>query len=607
MKKIFYLIFATLLGLVSCTINNNGPEVPGQEDGKVTVLMKVTLPEVLVVSKSSDMASTPLIDNLYVATFGTDHYLNDYVKAIPCNADWTPRTDYLVTDNVFYFKVTLTATTSKRYVHVFANGPASLDYNNTEDEIMKSLTTKNPAGSYWTYLVLNNGTAVIDEHGNADVNEDTERQFANLKLIRNFARVTLDAKNVSNFTLTGYQVFNGPKEGAIVAWSSKAAGSVDPSNSGYFKEYGNYFDIETLLKNYSPFITDNTEIDTTAPASTDRFTDPEDKYIYERPDSTSNRPYIIMQGRFQGDSQDTFYKLEFVDPDGNHLPILRNYEYEVHLSAVPKSGASTPDIAQVSNANVSSMTTTANLTDLADGTSRIYVQWLDKTYLSAGTQSFQYMYLPDARVSTSKKATLQILEGAGEAIDGETEDDAFLSHTGPDSNGWWTVTFKTTAAGDEEKVTKFRVTGQTNTTPPQKLYRDITVHVLPKQDWDSDISVTSTGANVGQTVTVTMTLPDNLPSSIFPIEIKFEDSNHVLNPNDTSMPALIGSSIAGSTSTSFQFVKSINYLGDDGYVNNKEVTCVFKRVKTGGSTLYFQNEYFDPEIGSVSIPAGAQN
>ena len=164
MKKIIYILFAALIGAVSCTIN--GPEVPQPQDGKVTIMMKVTFPEVLVSTKGTDMADTPNIDNIYVATFGTNHYLNDYVKAVPCDSYGNPTTSYgdLQNDTDFFFKVTLSATTSKRYVHVFANAPSSIDFG-YEDDIMKTLTTEGNVGSYWTYIVLPHGTATIDDKG----------------------------------------------------------------------------------------------------------------------------------------------------------------------------------------------------------------------------------------------------------------------------------------------------------------------------------------------------------------------------------------------------------------------------------------------------------
>ena len=198
---------------------------------------------------------------------------------------------------------------------------------------------------------------------------------------------------------------------------------------------------------------------------------------------------------------------------GNYLPIFRNYEYEVILTSVAKSGVADPTQAKPSNANVSSMTETANLADLADGVSRIYVEWLDQTYMGAGTQTFHYMYLQDAaNDDVSTQATLSIVSGEGQAITGN------LTQSGPETSGgfkgWHTVTFTTAAAGTSEKKTVFRVTGQTE--DGQKLYRDIAIHVIPVQIWTTP-TVSSAGSAIDAKVTVTITLPTGLPSSIFPL------------------------------------------------------------------------------------------
>lgn len=319
----------------------------------------------------------------------------------------------------------------------------------------------------------------------------------------------------------------------------------------------------------------------------------------------------MIQGRFTGDANDTFYRLDFVDRDGNYLPIFRNYEYKITLTKIAKSGSPTPVNVRPSNANVSSLEETQNLTDLADGTSRIYVEWLDQAYMGAGDRTFRYLYLPDASTTTSQQATLKIVSGAGSAIanntyEGSTPEAKSFTQTGPDTNGWYTVHFKTTAAPTSgEKTTVFTVTGEND--DHQKLYRTVTVHVLPVQSWGNP-SVSSSGSNVGAEVTVTFTLPAGLPSSIFPLEIEFEDNQKNLNPLGTDMPAKVGSSIVpGQTNTSYQFVKSVSYLetetgAHDGYTDTRTLVCRFKRISTGSTRLYFKNPYF---YDTDTVPVGS--
>lgn len=601
MKKIIYILFAALLGAVSCTVK--GPDVPQpQNDGTVTLMMHVNFPEVLVDTKATTMAETPNIDNIYVAVFGGNHYLNEYVKAVPCDSDGNKKDSYgtLANDTDFYFKVTLSATTSKRFVHVFANGPSSIDFD-YEDDIMKTLTTEGTVGSYWTYLVLPHGTASIANDGTPSTLPEADSLFRNLKLIRNFARVTLN-EIADNFELTGYQVYNTPTHGSVAVWSSYAEDQLDTANTGYFRDYYQ-MSFDSLMVHYDGFMP-NDEISSDAPTATTTYSDSNDKFVYERPLASSNRPYIMMQGRFLGDTTDTFYKLEFVDPDGNYLPLYRNHEYTLTISKVARSGAADPTQAKVANANVSAMAEAQDLTDISDGLSRIYVEWLDQAFMEAGTKTFQYMYLPDAsRISSSTQATLKITDGEGKAISGT------LSQTSPSqaSNYWTRVTFSTSAPDDTMKVTKFRVTGEYTATDGQvhKLYRDITVRVLPYQQWTTPSVVTS-GGDADDTVDVTFTLPTGLPASLFPLEISFEDLNKALDPADIDMPAVIGKTIVPNKSgSSYQFVKTIGFI-EYSRTGGNVITANFKRVRTGSTTLYFKNQYFksgENTVGSVSIGA----
>lgn len=137
-------------------------------------------------------------------------------------------------------------------------------------------------------------------------------------------------------------------------------------------------------------------------------------------------------------------------------------------------------------------------------------------------------------------------------------------------------------------------------TDGDKLYRDVTIHVLPIQKFVT--SVSADGSAIGSTVTVTLTLKEGLSSSVFPLQIAFEDSYKRLNPKGTDMPARVGKSmVTGHTERSYQFVKSISYA--EYSENHAIIDCVFKRTAQGETTLYMENEYFTSK--NITIPATA--
>ena len=625
MKKILYILSIALLGATACTLHEQ-PEF-SQQDGTVTFVMGLEFPEATVSTRGA-MATNPVIDNIYVAVFGGEGYINDYVKAVPCDSNGNDKASYGDLQNgvLFYYKVTLLATSSARTVHVIANGPNKIDFYTYDYEVMPNLTTNAGEGAYWTMFSLPHGTSIKDPVTGYDkASPEAENAFRNLKLIRNFAMVSV-TESADNFVLEGYKVFNTPDKGRIVTWKPNYKPVTDKDSlrwKGFYLPYvGDKDDPSTdadestapmtfnelVQAGYSPTLVDGAIIDQTAPTASETYVNAP-QFIFERQKTNAaNRPYIIIKGKFNNSSTSTFYRLDFTDKDGNYIPIFRNFKYEINISSVAKAGVANPAEAQPSNANVSALLTTANLTDLADGTSRILVQYLDKTFLDSGDIQFQYLYMPDASqpiaVGNVAEAKFRILTDTELAEEGKlpnTAEPAFTPKNGTASttafnswgttwnstNKWQEVTLTIAAIGSQEKRTTFRIEGQT--ADGDKLYRDVTIHVMGKLTFDTDVTIG--GSAIGSTVTVNLNLPDNLPSSVFPLQIEFEDSNKRLNPSGTDMPAKVGTSIVtGNTDSSYQFVKSVSYAE---YTRNHVIPCVFKRISEGETKLYMVNEYFN--------------
>lgn len=620
MKKILYILSIALLGATACSVNEIGQPEPMNENGKVTYVMGLEFPEIFVATRGA-MADNPIIDNVYVAVFGGNGYLNDYAKAEPCNADGTAKADYSGVQNgvLFYYKVTLTATTSRRTVHVIANGPEQLQFNAYDYEVMPELTTDAGSGAYWTTFQLPRGTSDRDDNGYFIPSEEAEEAFSNLKLIRNFARVDL-ISSASDFVLEGYKIFNTPDKGRIVTWKADYQPG-DARVNGYYVPYVGAKNANPMtfleLQNagYVPSLATGAAIDQTEPTTSMQYTTGP-QFVFEREQTNgADRPYIIVKGKFQGKAS-SYYRLDFTDKNGNYIPIFRNFKYDINIGHVAKNGVSDPKDAQPSNANVSATIETASLTDLSDGESRILVQYLDKTFVSSGNTQFPYLYLRRAgddiseqNVTAAKFRILTDAELAAEGKPANTADQAFTVsgvsdyytdsawHTGSgwsSADKWQEVTLNIASVGNEEKRTTFRVTG--STADGDLLFRDVTIRVLAIQNFAATVS--SAGSAISSTVTVTLNLPGNLPPSIFPLEVAFEDSKQTLNPKGIDMPAQVGTSITGSGKPSYQFVKSISY--SDYTTNSYSIPCEFKRIATGATTLYMVNEYFNDYF--VNIP-----
>lgn len=645
MKKYLYIITALLLGAGCAQKEQLSPDPVAQtEDGKVTIEMNVTIPGSQIVTKGA-MGKTPEIDNIYVAVFGGSHFLNEYALAVPVDDNGN-----IVTENgklkygnangtPYKLRVTLTATESKRYIHVIANGPAQMDYMTTENDLMKNLTTTDNQGAYWQSFEVDGLGKRNEETDAYEPTASATSKFGDIQLIRNFALIDVQvASSVTNFQLLGFRVFNTPAEGTVAMFKKE----IDSTKENY-QNYSEWVETteyaamkvggndatKDLLQNgfYAPFMKGGITPETAADYSATTYHAPGNPFfVYECPDgdeAAGTRAYIILYGKY-GNNDPSYYRIELVDDEGKGFPIYRNFDYTITLTAIAKNGEEHAADTRPSNVNISSSFSAENLSDISDGISRLYVQYLAKTFAGSEVKyAFRYMYLPDATdETTATAATLTVPTGSGISIyvNGNEEDDLYdplykdaetaeetwttggQQITSGANRGWYEVYF--TVNGGSKQTSTFTVTGsRTNASGKEvKLFRNITIDVLSTLTLDGEIK--TYGTTVGSPVDLILTLDEGLPSSMFPIEFQISDSNGCLNPRSNDMPSGIDEENHG-----YYFTRTVNWsdyfvaaTDDQPASYNTEVLCRLKRISTGTSTVYVKHPYFT--TWSAELPAG---
>lgn len=588
MKRVFYILFVFLLGAVACS-KKELMVSPEEGEARVTIDMMVSFPQTLQATKG-EMADLPNIDNIYVAVYGKSHYLNDYAKAIPIDDSGNVLDSYASLNGTDYrVRVTLLASTSQRYVHIIANGPDHLDYQTTED-LMLTLKTTGTDSGYWQYFPLPYGTAKLNE-GKWVPSDDAQAKFSNVRLIRNFARIKVTS-TAAHFTLKGFHVYQTPKKGSYSMPTDDSGSAylsaVDYAAVGDQTDKIEYIHNTLMYDGYMLPLEDGETLKET-PKSSDSFYLDAFQYVYESPNIANDQdcPFIIIKGRYEGDADDTYYKIEMMDDMGHRFPIYRNLDYTINLKAVGKSGVSDPASAITSNSNIS--TEAVELSEISDGISGLYVLFTEKTFVvpdeDGKTVSFQYKYVPDLKSSTvTGTRTITLADNGTAIVIPEDEGTSWYSESGPDSDGWYTITFKVKQSSSSDLISKFTVMG-TNSATEGKLYREILVRVIPRPEL-SGVSLTQASSAVNANVTLQFTLPD-LPASVFPLVFQIKDSGGCLNPRGDDMPV-------ESKDNSFYFVKTIS-LTD--YNQSKVVTCNMKRIKTGSTSVTINNPdgYFNPK------------
>lgn len=695
MKKILYILSLLLLGLVSC----NKAELEGldtkkaPESGLVEVTMKLTVPtELTAVTKANNRDVTPHIDHIRVAVFGTSGYPQAYALAEPTTGENQPVAKYAdVNGSVFYFKVLLPVYEGEAHVHIIANGDENIQFvDMTEDKLMTTMKTAGDVGAYWARVVLPDGILTIkdengimqtdQESGNFIPSAETARLFKDLVLVRNFAQVTLD-NEAGNFRVDSWTLVNTPQYGSVAPVSGwrdvldDKGNPVDADEDGntdqeavYVENYKDYvynvktgkmvlaeldedgFVMDPILATYDGYMVPGSDgIVTDIPDETS-WTDGTQAFVYERIDPKKVKPTcILLKGYYNGETTATYYRIDLMDEDmGGYFPLYRNYNYQITISEVGNRGAADAATAMLrdSGGNVSMTAEAQTLTDISDGKSRLYVEYVDKTFAtgtSAKEKSFWVYYIPDVTakyeedivkdgvtihkagdpiVDNSKITKVEISE-AGDALvsNGTLTKDTEKSS----DDGMYFYNFTLNAQSASKDLTSvFHVEANNGLTGKKKskLVRDITVHVMKQISMSLRFEPNPADGEADAKTVLHISLSDTLQQSMFPLEFHIEDVNHTLNPTgkddsglatpkNIDVPVKTAKSLADGTTNSFYFIRTVNWSEykpmRDAWKTAKENGATaqelariidfrteFKTlVENSKTTVYVENEYFE--------------
>ena len=610
MKRHFLHILTLLAVLLplSCTkeaeleVSKDKPAVD-YEGREVTVYFGVQTPE--PVTKA--MGENPEITSLHVAVFGSSGYLKEYKRAEPVG-------EYVSAEGVRNkkgYKVNLSITSSRVRVHLIANGPESLDFD-YESNVMAKLASSGGQDAYWQRILLNNGiyadteaegyydtppTLVIDPDFDL---ENGVHKMALIPLIRNFAKITVVAAADSNFEVLSFAVINVPDRGSIAPYN--------PSNGEFIMNYEAYPTLTDISAVYPGNMPSATVIDKSYPSESD-FSSLSNGavgasgavYMYERPVPTQDATILVVKGTYTDpdthEANTGYYKIDLMD-GGEYLPILRNFRYQINIQKVHRKGKTSVSgaINGAGSADISADIATASQVNISDGKSAISVSYTEKTWAIKGTYTLGVTFTSDVTTGTvdNTLVTFELREpDANGAVIASESDISFNASTG-------TLSYTTTDV-DPTRV-KSQVIRVIGTSETSRLYRDITIRLLPQQQM-TVTCIPEIEQAEGTPQTVTVSIPKDLPQSIFPLQFRVEVAEKSLTPNASDLPVEPGKTIVdGKTGNSYQFIKTVSYQQyTAGYSGDHSVfTCEFKSIiPESDSEIYVSNQYF--ATGSTSF------
>ncbi len=423
LRNILHIVLAILL-LASCVREELVPPTdPAEMGDQVTIEGSIDVPIAMDHPWTKSMQELPGIKRLFVAVFDESDMMTEIKEAFPGTKD-NPSDHFepagAGSNYLTHFHVTLTRVEAgTRYVEFIAVSDAS------KNDLLRA-NRRSEAGMALSEAmkISNNEEAFFGRKTFLYLTEATD--MTGIKLIRNYAKVTLDVSNASapsgkSINITGYKVFNVPKTGTIAPFNSnspelatitKDQVEIEISNPDCFAHYdllgGNtpYDDItngftatvgtSTIdIPPYTGFMNGAVEFEDysslynsggTTDASFPFLAPNGEDFLYECPfREADENPFMIIKAEWTegGNTSICYYKADFVykkDGVNTYYNILRNFQYTLSIGSVAEKGSSTiyEAVNSIAMNNFESSTMATTLTNISNGNERLYISATDR-------------------------------------------------------------------------------------------------------------------------------------------------------------------------------------------------------------------------------------
>lgn len=618
MKKIFYTLTAAVLCLTACQkeIDQTQPVSASDypEGATVEALFTVSIPYSngpVELTRASEMAQIPVIDNLYIAIFGDNGgMLQQLVPAFPTGEGtlYNAETGESGYNYQIQYRAELPLSDDERNLHFIGNCPQDVIENLDflyEKPFMDKLFTSGTDAAYWQKVILPNGIQANLVDGEYKLTEECAAKLTPIALVRNYAKLVVTSGS-SDFEIESYALVNVPLQGTIAPYSATTGFSTTYMNIGEYcipvAQGGKTTFVEDLTNSgYSGYMTnDLINTDNPGESSAKKPTDTDNGlYMYERtrPTRTGEQTGLIVKLKWSADlendhpnyadrGQSRYYKIEVLDKQGEYMPICRNVLYTINLAHLSGTGEETFDAAYAGPffGNVSASIETATLTEINDNIHKIVVNRMDYTTMEDNDEVDIYFRFFEDMNGNPATTSAYYATPAKKSVDGYNE--AIASVSAMDfvtwNGGTWghvKVTLKARPASGMLRE-KLRIQGQINGVG--SLFRDIVFTVMNTQEFTDESAVAVSGNNV----TVTIGLPSDLPYSLFPLHVRIEALNNNLSTNSKDLPVGYGETAFDEADSpkkgknSFYFIKTIQYkdyldTSTGEYVYTTEFECPF--------------------------------
>lgn len=445
--------------------------------------------------------------------------------------------------------------------------------------------------------------------------DEVRTLLRHIPLVRNFVNIRVSKADGGNFTPSKAVLLNTPASGFIAPYSAPSgfvSYYVYKDMLKYLKpvpedqqEEGKLYGTEGVISTGYTAPVPNDEIVTDCPpvdesTCIDAVDGVIDLFMYERGVPEANPTQLLVYGNLSGVGN-KWMKIDLTDENGNYTPFFREFTYEMKIGTITGTkgyGSIEAAYDGPSIGNPSASPETATLTTVTDGKGvGIEVQYIDYASFDPSdnpTTTLRYRFWRTNDESQIVPLTnIAKLKVTHKTSTGAITTTSLTGAADPDNAGWYIVTVPLQPQPQGNTVYKsvLRVSGTTTNSSGNRvtLFRDVTFSVMPTQKF-AEVEMSAFPNNNTQTTKATITLPDGLGYSLFPLVIRIEAYNQTLNPTDADLPVQSGVSTFSvlastdasyKTDNSFWFNKTIDFEDYDSGTRTFEAN--FKGIKARGS------------------------
>ena len=560
MKKIYYYIsLLTILLVTSCQQQEIVSDAPTLKAGEYR--FTVNIPEPRVATRA--MGDTPATDlPLHVLVFDENGFFVANQPATVNSFNGTQGT----------YTVQLPPSDRARVLHFVLGNVEFGNYvpDDSEASIFSQLTVTNGTDAYWQRIKI--------------PNIQDGMTLPEVSLVRNFAKIVV-SEELDQLNLLGYAVVCETTEGTVAPYAGTDA-SLE-TNGGFAT-----FDLPEQQEGtvYEQFTSHNPGFGGNNAGSVDRrvpqeadFTDTP-KYVYERnQDEASSPAFILVRAEYNGGTY--YYKLDLVETDPStyitsYLNLYRNFQYTIRITSVSGVGYDTPEeaISAVASNNIGASVEVSEVNTIQDGKNELYVSETDLLVVTSDVVTIDYEYREgiDQGDGTLANEKVQIFPVGGSGENG-LNPNAVSNFTY--SDGKLNITPASLPALMEEQ--EFIVT------TPSGLSRRILLRVHEPFRFRVVDCNDVVPRVIGSDVTLTVLLPENMPTSAFPLTLDIEPERKSIYPDVTKNRIPVESE--GNQTFSYQATVSYN----DYRLNNGRFYFYFKTNMASSATkITVTNPYF---------------